>query len=94
MFRSLYEEALKKVFKNPDAFEVKGSLQAFVVIPRLPEDSQINWNETAEIISRLVRASSAPYNGAYSFLNGEKIIIWKASVLSTGKNFWPFRVML
>ncbi|HVU83398.1 MAG TPA: formyltransferase family protein [Puia sp.] len=83
----LYEKALQKVFKNPDAFVVKGSLHGLRCYPRLPEDSQVNWNESAKKICRLVRASSGPYNGAYSFLNGEKIIIWKASVLKYKEKF-------
>lgn len=83
----LYEEALLKVFKNPDAFVVKGSLKGLRCFPRLPEDSQINWNESARNISRLVRASSLPYNGAFSFLNGEKIIIWKAAEFDYGEKF-------
>ncbi len=83
----LYEEALKKVFKKPDAFEVKGSVHGLRCYPRLPEDSQIDWNETARKISRLVRASSEPYNGAYSFLNGEKIIIWKARLFKNKEKF-------
>jgi methionyl-tRNA formyltransferase len=83
----LYEEALLKVFINPDAFEVKGSLKGLRCFPRLPEDSQINWNESAQNISRLVRASSAPYGGAFSFLHGEKIIIWKAAEFKYGEKF-------
>ena len=84
---SLYEEALLKVFENPDAFVVKGSLKGLRCFPRLPEDSQINWNESARNISRLVRACSSPYNGAFSFLNGEKIIIWKAAEFNYGEKF-------
>ncbi len=53
----------------------------------MPEDSQINWSESARNISRLVRASSEPYNGAFSFLQGEKIIIWKAVVFGYGEKF-------
>ncbi len=45
---------------------------------RVPEDSQIDWNDPAKNILRLIRASSAPYPGAYSFLDTEKVIIWKA----------------
>jgi methionyl-tRNA formyltransferase len=75
----LYEKALNKVFKNPGAYELKGSLRGLRCYPRLPEDSQVNWVENVKTISRLVRASAEPYNGAYSFLNGEKIIIWKAT---------------
>jgi methionyl-tRNA formyltransferase len=83
----LYEEALEKVFKNPDAFEIKGSKHGLRCFPRLPEDSQVNWKESADNICRLVRASSEPYNGAYSFLNGEKIIIWRACVVEYDEKF-------
>jgi methionyl-tRNA formyltransferase len=76
----LYEEAIEKVSADPRAFELKGSLHGLRCYPRLPEDNQINWSESAENIARLVRASSHPYRGAFSFLNGVKIIIWKASV--------------
>jgi methionyl-tRNA formyltransferase len=81
----LYEEALNKVFIKPDAFEVKGSVHGLRCYPRLPEDGQIRWTEPAENISRLIRASSRPYQGAYSYLNGEKIIIWKAAVYESGE---------
>ncbi|MDP4132160.1 MAG: formyltransferase family protein [Bacteroidota bacterium] len=83
----LYEEALKRIFKQPDAFEVKGSLEGLRCYPRLPEDSRINWNETAETICRLIRASAHPYPGAFSYLNGEKVIIWKAAVFIPGERF-------
>jgi|SRR5450755_890056 methionyl-tRNA formyltransferase len=83
----LYEDALRKVFKQPNAFEVRGSVHGLRCYPRLPEDSQVNWNESARNICRLVRASSAPYGGSYSFLNGEKIIIWKAGVFDHKEKF-------
>lgn len=74
----LYEEAVKRVLEQPDACEVKGSLKGLRCYPRLPEDSQVNWQMPAEEIGRLVRASSRPYKGAFSYLNGERITIWKA----------------
>lgn len=83
----LYEEALLKVFEKPNAFLVRGSLQGLRCFPRLPEDSQINWKDSARNISRLIRASSEPYQGAYSSLNGEKIIIWKAMEYNYGEKF-------
>jgi len=48
--------------------------------PRLPVDSEINWEDSAENIHRLVRASSEPFTGAYSYIEAEKITIWKAHV--------------
>ena len=78
---SLYEEAINKVLADPGAYELKGSVNGSRCYPRLPEDSQINWTDGAVNICRLVRASSHPYKGAFSYLNGVKIIIWKAAVL-------------
>ena len=71
----LYEEAVKKVLANPGAYDLKGTVHGLRCYPRLPEDSQLNWHDTAENVCRLVRASSHPYKGAFSYLNGEKIII-------------------
>jgi methionyl-tRNA formyltransferase len=78
---ALYEEAVDKVLVKPDTYEVKGTVHGLRCYPRLPEDSQIDWYQPVENVSRLVRASSHPYNGAFSFLNGEKIVIWKARVV-------------
>jgi len=77
----LYEEAVKKVLANPGAYDLKGTVHGLRCYPRLPEDSQLNWHDTAENVYRLVRASSHPYKGAFSYLNGEKIIIWKAALV-------------
>lgn len=47
--------------------------------PRRPEDGLIDWREDAEAILRLVRASTHPFAGAFSFLEGrEKVTIWRA----------------
>lgn len=74
----LYEEAVGKVLANPRAYEIKGSVRGIRCYPRLPEDSQIDWNQHVENIYRLIRASGNPYQGAFTFLNEEKVIIWKA----------------
>lgn len=47
--------------------------------PRIPEDSEIDWRQPALEIHRLIRASSEPYQGAYTFLKGNKLIIWRAT---------------
>jgi methionyl-tRNA formyltransferase len=83
----LYEEALNKVLFKPDSYEIKGSVHGLRCFPRLPEDSQISWTDQASQISRLVRASAEPYGGAFSFLNGEKIKIWKAAVYDYQETF-------
>lgn len=47
---------------------------------RTPDDGQINWNWDAERIRNWVRAQAYPYPGAFTFLDGKKIIIDKVSI--------------
>ncbi|NQV82620.1 MAG: hypothetical protein HQ494_02260 [Rhodospirillales bacterium] len=50
--------------------------------PRRPEDGKINWDAPVEHIHRLVRASSRPFAGAFTTLEGrEKVIIWRADIV-------------
>lgn len=55
--------------------------QATFTCKRLPEDNLIDWNAPTEQIYNLIRAVSAPYPGAYTFLNGKRIRIWSAKRL-------------
>lgn len=45
----------------------------------LPEDFQIDWHASTDIIYNLIRAVTAPYAGAYTTLNGQTLRIWAAS---------------
>ncbi len=47
---------------------------------RTPGDGCIRWNNTAEEICALVRATSRPHPGAYTFHHDVKVTIWRASV--------------
>jgi methionyl-tRNA formyltransferase len=47
-------------------------------LPRLPQDGEIDWRQSAVDLSRLVRANAEPFSGAYSFWGTEKLIIWRA----------------
>ncbi|BCB21371.1 formyltransferase family protein [Bosea sp. ANAM02] len=47
--------------------------------PRRPEDGLIDWHSDAASILRLVRASSHPFAGAFTYLEGqERAVIWRA----------------
>lgn len=56
----------------------------FRTYPRVPEYSKIDWSKSAKEIDTMVRASTRPYSGAYSYMkvSGEikKVYIWKTSV--------------
>jgi UDP-4-amino-4-deoxy-L-arabinose formyltransferase/UDP-glucuronic acid dehydrogenase (UDP-4-keto-hexauronic acid decarboxylating) len=46
--------------------------------PRQPDDGEIVWSQPAEAIGRLVRASAEPFAGAYTFLEGRQVVVWRA----------------
>ena len=49
-------------------------------LARFPENGLIHWENTNSFILRLIRATSKPYPGAFTFKNKKKIIIWSAKI--------------
>jgi methionyl-tRNA formyltransferase len=60
---------------------------------RKPEDGLIDWGREAQRICDLVRATTHPYPGAFTFLNGKKLYVWKARVLPGGEGLLPGMVL-
>lgn len=56
--------------------------------PRRPEDGRIDWTNSAIQILRLIRASSRPFAGAFSKLEGERLVtIWRAQAITHPLDF-------
>jgi methionyl-tRNA formyltransferase len=53
---------------------------ATVMPKRRPEDGIIDWNRSSRELYNWVRAVTEPYPGAFSFVNGEKVFVWKAQI--------------
>lgn len=52
------------------------------ILPRRrPKDGLLNWNQSGEAIYNFVRALTDPYPGAFTYLEGKKYLIWKATLL-------------
>ena len=49
---------------------------------RTIEDGKINWNNSAEEIHTLIRATTYPYPGAFTEFKNQKLIIWKSEFLN------------
>jgi methionyl-tRNA formyltransferase len=58
----------------------QNSLEATVMPKRRPEDGLIDWRWTTRRLYNWVRALTHPYPGAFSYVCGRKIIIWKTRV--------------
>ncbi len=52
--------------------------QSLRCYPRQRRDGELDWSRAAEDLARLVRASSEPFAGAYSFLGSDKVVVWRA----------------
>ena len=48
---------------------------------RIPEDGQIDWSCDNDEIMRFIRALTKPYPGAFSYIEGNLIKIWRARPL-------------
>ncbi len=48
---------------------------------RKPEDGRIDWSQSAESIYNLIRAVTQPYPGAFTEVDGKRLLIWWANAL-------------
>lgn len=59
--------------------------KATVYPRRRPEDGAIDWTRSSREIVNLVRAVAAPYPGAFTTLQGSKLMFWKAQATNATK---------
>jgi methionyl-tRNA formyltransferase len=82
-FAAVYPALLLKVFDLLKSGEVierhQDDSKATYFGKRTPDDGRINWYWQRERIYNWVRALSNPYPGAFTFLDGNKIVIDKIS---------------
>lgn len=94
---SLYERIENRGLELLDVFIPKlstGSIEPKIqdeskrrIFPqRTPEDGKIDWSLDALSIERFIRAQTRPYPGAFTIVDGERLIIWEGEMIScTGK---------
>lgn len=87
----LYEEIIIKnlsILQTGQAITIpQDEVKASYCCKRIPQDGEINWQQSAIAIHNLIRAVTHPLPGAYSFLNGKKIFIWEAEVADDQLNY-------
>jgi methionyl-tRNA formyltransferase len=50
---------------------------------RKPEDGRIDWRQTSRQIFNLIRAVTDPYPGAFTEVNGSRLMVWWAEIDSS-----------
>ena len=84
MYPQLIKTFITQVQKNSVSETVQDDSKATFFGKRNPEDGLINWNWHKERIRNWVRALSDPYPGAFSFIDGKKVIIDKIAFSDFG----------
>jgi methionyl-tRNA formyltransferase len=77
-YLDLLERNLDDLIKGTARLYPQDHSRATYTCKRLPEDNQIDWTASSESIYNLIRAVSAPYPGAYTYLSGRKMRVWSA----------------
>tara|TARA_B100001027_G_C16261965_1_gene329951 strand:- start:1500 stop:2495 length:996 start_codon:yes stop_codon:yes gene_type:complete len=76
----LIKKNIKKLSKN-NKFLKDQLLNTPTYYPKRDEkDSLINWSDKIEVIDRFIKAVTKPFNGAYTFFNNHKLIIYRANI--------------
>jgi methionyl-tRNA formyltransferase len=74
--KALESLVLGKLLTHPQ-LKIRGT-----VLPRRkPSDGKIDWSKNSYEIYNFIRALTEPYPGAFSYIAGEKWIIWNASLI-------------
>lgn len=85
------ERALKKnIHKLLDGKIVpqkQDEADASYLLIRRPYDGILDWGKTTEYILRVIRATSHPYPGAYAYVRGKKIVIYRAQKYDLDKKY-------
>ena len=77
-------DAIDKI-KNDAVVPESQKREGFYCPKRSPEDGLIDWSKDSADIYNLIRAVSHPYPGAFTYLEGDKVFIWRAELLPEKK---------
>jgi UDP-4-amino-4-deoxy-L-arabinose formyltransferase/UDP-glucuronic acid dehydrogenase (UDP-4-keto-hexauronic acid decarboxylating) len=73
---------MNKVLRHPQNHDL-----ATYTCKRLPEDNRIDWTAPTAAIFNLIRATTAPYPGAYAYLGDQKLRVWSAKRLLNARHY-------
>jgi len=85
---SLFLTAIQKLKENKSYLLEKGSIKGIRCYPRIETDHQIDWKSPILNIDRLIRATSKPFGGAFSFLEDQRICILDAEMIYPSSGFY------
>ncbi len=77
----LIERNIERLVKNDfQVFPQDDTVTPTYYPKRTPADSLLNWNQEVYALERFIRAVTKPFNGAFTFVGPDKLIIYSAQV--------------
>ena len=77
----LLDEALPMLAAGTLSLRKQDETARRVVPQRTPDDGLIDWTRDATFVERFVRAQTRPYPGAFTWLEGTPLHVWRAAVV-------------
>lgn len=90
---ALLEKMLPLVKKGKAPRKKQDESKASYFGGRKPADGEIDWSKSAKEIRNLVRATTRPYPGAFSFMGDRKCFFWSVSEAKLAKKAKPGTVI-
>ncbi len=88
MVPQMFLKVVNEIKQDPNFILEKQSKNlndALRCYPRNPEDGRIDWTRTREEIQRLINASGQPFEGAFCFIDEQKIHIYDCEIYDDGE---------
>jgi len=79
---SALDALIPSMCSNTLNFMIQDESLATYYEKRSPDDGLIDWHRSADQINRLIRATTEPYPGAYSFVSDQKITIFVSEIFT------------
>lgn len=86
-YLQLLEDNIRGLLGGSPGLVRQDEARATYTCKLIPQDFEIDWSRTAEDIHNFVRAYTKPYPGAFTYLSGKRLKIWKTSVYTGHRQF-------
>ena len=83
----MMERVIPEIKEDTLTSWVQNEDEATYLLKRVPEDGRIDWSQSVKEIYKLIRATSKPYPGAFSYYKDRRIIFWRAEVHENTKYY-------
>ena len=87
LYIELLDENLESLLDGRAPLTKQDHRRATYTVKWTPGDAEIDWRASAASIYNLIRATTKPYTGAFTRLDGRKLTVWSAELPPAPRHF-------